>query len=79
MSSNYTPNNHWLPMSVKPPKEEALLLHFGGLVIETGYLDENNDWRLCSSDRHALDPMHWADFSPPPPHRMKDISDMEVK
>ena len=66
MSPNYTPNTHWFPMSVEAPKEEALLLHFGGLLIETGYLDENNEWRLCSSGHYAFDPMHWAEFSSPP-------------
>ena len=67
MSPNYTPNNQWFPMSVEAPKEEVLLLHFGGLQIESGYLDENNDWRLTSTDGYADEPLHWADFSPPPP------------
>jgi hypothetical protein len=67
MSPNYTPNNHWFPMSVEAPKEEVLLLHFGGLHIETASLDENNDWRLTSSGEYALDPWHWSDFTPPPP------------
>ena len=60
----------WIPVEERLPKEDEVVLVFGGRSIYTAYYGENRwggiGWHKLNSKYHNCSPTHWMPLPEPP-------------